>query len=622
MAGLDKSNYRKEQNSYYNINIYNDTNIPIAAQYSTALSMPLLHKPSECEIAVARAEIPLDGIPISQRNIGYEEWIVRFQNVNEDTFRTGFVGQFNPTILYDNKFNLALTNQPLQNVIIYDSAQTPGTSSSMNQSPSVNTIITNVTTQSSDIPNICFGLTYIVHNDLSLITRYLYNNDTAFDTVDISTIVGFSARIHGICVSSNNDIVYAVCKNIQTNEYFVVDVYNNPLVPCYLENYSNSFQIHGFECNDGFIYVSFVIIGGTLTTNITVLSPNPLGINETFDIGVQPRLVYVYTDNTTPDKFYTNASNLLGFTRNTMQEFTTDKTFLSPANHNFIGFLGSDQLDNILIDLLNTTTNHHSIYAYNKTTSDIVYYIITGEPNRLLRASKFIPSPSLIPGPSTTPYYEIYNYQTYLDQINLCIQTVFNSIKNTTGWPSQICPYISYSGSKFSLIIDKAFVSGGNAIISFNDRLWQRFMLNSSTNLTDDSFEDLQVLDLIPNQTISDLLQITQPFSTSYRWFDITRVIIGSSKLSIAGDCELSDTSLLSITDFSVDTSSDTVLLQIYNPIVIRFYQMFGTTPLTMLDVNFSYSTRDGRIYPIYITPGSACSVKLLFKRSPVQLSF
>ena len=68
--------------------------------------------------------------------------------------------------------------------------------------------------------------------------------------------------------------------------------------------------------------------------------------------------------------------------------------------------------------------------------------------------------------------------------------------------------------------------------------------------------------------------------------------------------------------------ATDTVLLQIYNPIVIRFYQMFGTTPLTMLDVNFSYSTRDSKIYPIYITPGSACSVKLLFKRTPVQLSF
>ena len=124
MAGLDKSNYRKEQNSYYNINIYNDTNIPIAAQYSTSLSMPLLHKPAECEIAVARTEIPLDGIPISQRNIGYQEWAVRFTNVNQNTYQSGFIGQFNPTILYDNQFNLALTNQPLQDVILTYSAQT------------------------------------------------------------------------------------------------------------------------------------------------------------------------------------------------------------------------------------------------------------------------------------------------------------------------------------------------------------------------------------------------------------------------------------------------------------------------------------------------------------------
>ena len=424
-------------------------------------------------------------------------------------------------------------------------------------------------------------------------------------------------------MSSDNDVAFAICINTVNTTYFVIDVYNNPLTPIYLPNYSGHVLfMNSFSCNDTYITATYTELFGINTRWITLFDSTPLQINTSFDFGPETVNILTFLDNTTQDKFYINLSDLSGFARNNLPTFTQDIQFLCPANHTFSRFLGSDQLDNILVDLLNTNTNFHSIYAYNKTTAAIVYNITTQETDILLGASTFITAVSPLPGTSTTPFYEIWNYQEYLQQINLGIQTVFNTIKTSTGWPSQVCPYISYSGSKFSLNIDKAFISGGNAIISFNDRLWQRFMLNSSTNVLDDSFEDLQILDLIPNQTATDLLQIIQPFSTSYRWFDITRVIIGSSKLSIAGDMELSDTSLLSITDFSVDTSSDTVLLQIYNPIVIRFYQMFGTTPLTMINVHFSYATRDGNIYPIYITPGSSCSTKLLFKRTLLQLSF
>ena len=73
------------------------------------------------------ASVPLDGILISQRNIGYQEWAVQFTNVSKDIVESGFVGQINPAILYYNEFNLALTNQALQDVLLTD-AQQSGTS--------------------------------------------------------------------------------------------------------------------------------------------------------------------------------------------------------------------------------------------------------------------------------------------------------------------------------------------------------------------------------------------------------------------------------------------------------------------------------------------------------------
>ena len=132
MSSLDKNNYRKEQNSYYNINIYNNTTDPILCKYSTSLIAPLLHKPSDFEVCVARASVQLNGIPLSQDNIGFEDWAVQFTNISQNIVQTQYVGQFNPGILYDEQFNLALTNQPLQYEILTTSNQASGSSSSIN----------------------------------------------------------------------------------------------------------------------------------------------------------------------------------------------------------------------------------------------------------------------------------------------------------------------------------------------------------------------------------------------------------------------------------------------------------------------------------------------------------
>ena len=226
--------------------------------------------------------------------------------------------------------------------------------------------------------------------------------------------------------------------------------------------------------------------------------------------------------------------------------------------------------------------------------------------------------------PSLTPNYQIWNYQTYLDQINIAIETAFNGISASTGWPSQEVPYLSYSDSKFSLNCGVGLASPV-CIMSFNTRLWQRFMFNSHTNTTNSNYEDLQILNLIPNilpsTPPSAFLMITQPHNSNYRWFDITRIIVRSTKMSVAGDVELNNTSLLNITDFAVDTSAPDVLLQIYEPTVLRYYQLYQTSPLNAVDVQLSYSTRSGDIYPIYLTAGSSGSIKLLFRRSNFQLA-
>ena len=98
MAAIDRTNYKRIQRSYYNVNIYNDTNDVIECKYSANMIVPLLDKPNQYEVSVVRASVPLDGIPISQVNIGFESWQVQFTNTQTNQTSNAYVSQFNPTL--------------------------------------------------------------------------------------------------------------------------------------------------------------------------------------------------------------------------------------------------------------------------------------------------------------------------------------------------------------------------------------------------------------------------------------------------------------------------------------------------------------------------------------------
>ncbi len=124
MAAIDRTNYKRIQRSYYNVDIYNDTNDVIECKYSANMIVPLLDKPNQYEVSVVRASVPLDGIPISQANIGFESWQVQFTNTqtNPVTTSNAYVQQFNPQIVVNN-YNttiIGFNNRNLDTMTILD----------------------------------------------------------------------------------------------------------------------------------------------------------------------------------------------------------------------------------------------------------------------------------------------------------------------------------------------------------------------------------------------------------------------------------------------------------------------------------------------------------------------
>ena len=121
----------------------------------------------------------------------------------------------------------------------------------------------------------------------------------------------------------------------------------------------------------------------------------------------------------------------------------------------------------------------------------------------------------------------------------------------------------------------------------------------------------------IGSRTITISKSITpQPNSTLYRFADLTRILIGTSRISVKGDNQSSNELLVNFSDFVVDTENGIPNLIIYQPTILRWYQLYQTSPLNNLDVFVSYANRAGKVFPINISPYNSIGIKLQFRNS------
>lgn len=119
---------------------------------------------------------------------------------------------------------------------------------------------------------------------------------------------------------------------------------------------------------------------------------------------------------------------------------------------------------------------------------------------------------------------------------------------------------------------------------------------------------------------------MTQEDSTIYAFYDLVRIIVGTTRIPVSGDGEgrtfsntgtASNSAVNMITDIVPDTSTLTPgSVIIYIPAgILRWYNLYAQQPFNKIDLTLQYETKDGSIYPIEIANGEFFSVKLEFKR-------
>ncbi len=225
MAAIDRTNYKRIQRSYYNVNIYNDTNDVIECKYSANMIVPLLDKPNQYEVSVVRASVPLDGIPISQANIGFESWQVQFTNTTTGDKSNAYVQQFNPNIesYTDNVAITGINGQYLGNLIISSTEPSGLTDYSLAGSLSLPLIYQGLI-YGGTVSNITYTHHYLAYlSSPTIVDCYNYGSTSPSVSYDVTVITGLpQISVRGMCSCQLNDDIYVLLYDIPSGSWSIM----------------------------------------------------------------------------------------------------------------------------------------------------------------------------------------------------------------------------------------------------------------------------------------------------------------------------------------------------------------------------------------------------------------
>ena len=633
---MSVSNAKKQSNSiYYNIDIYNDnsTNGDISSKYSTAFNSPLLMDTSNYEVACVRARIPLDSVSISRKNIPFQQWSVELgipvlgQPAHTYTYYSEYVPQFNALPLNENRFTLGINTNNLYTTSLPENEPTTNPTLTLAlKSPVLPVPVAFQLGGIVGVSNTVCGLSYTaVCIDDYNISRYVTATGAFVDTQNMRVFFELPlANVLGICMAPNSNRVYAIIYD-GTNNHYLCDVFNNVVVIEHIDETGLQLGLLSISCSTN--YLSF----GYLNTNnnnnlVQIWSLNQ--VNNPVNITTQskPGPIATYLDS--GSAFFIGLIDTGTFYRRNPVTDELIQTYTLPETLNLDRFLGTDAYGNLLVGIQQVASGNYSILAYGKQSALLKYSIAMGGNQTLVTSNMIlVATGAFVNNPAP---YAVQTINEYINQINLAFVAIMAKIPAPLPSSPQITPYLEFDSATrlVSIICDSGCWSGTNpaginppCVINFNQLLWSFFKFNSIAALytalpsIGGQVRTLQINKAIPPSALSISMQ---PSSTIYRFADITRIIIGTSKMSVYGDNQNNDKLLVNLSDFTIDTENGIPSLIIFNPVILRFYKLYQQTPLQQLDVFVSYADRAGDVFPIMITPYNSIGLKLEFHRIPL----
>lgn len=637
------------QREYYNATYFNNSGANQIARYDTTLLKPFFPNPDQWKLAINRMRVPLSGIPLTRNNIPFQQWQVGldYRPVASGT------GGFN-TVEYVEQYNQSTSNQ----YITYSINNSLGietyllTASSATLLETVPLIQPGSTTNQLSVfvqPVLSPDCTKMICLDATNKRQVNVNNTKDGTLITSIDTTGSADYITAIAFDNNNNIYIAKSQLIipdgqqqavlsynysssPTPNYTASITYNFTVQPDTIT--SLSFDSAASPASNYIFLIS--IFEATYSVNaIQIGSPTIVGtaISSGQEVIVSPKLMvnddnfYILYYNDTIGNYTImkkdNANNILAQWTNFSQTIVPSllgftQTNKLVVNANYYDFTG--------VQIMNTPSNAPSSTYFNPA-SGVLNVQVSSIPN-------IIPVPG---GP-----YDLFTYQDFLNQINAVFQTCFNTMraeKGATFLPTEP-PSIVYNAQTrlFNLIVEGAYLTlnedGSNQYTVFmNVELWSKFFFPSNT--FESSYKSIILQNYGINAiqgngsaTTPQFIYVQQEDSTIYAFYDLVRIIVGTTRIPVSGDGEgktfsntgsVSNNAINMITDIVPDTTTLTPgSVLIYVPAgILRWYNLYAQQPFDKIDLTLQYETKDGNVYPIEITNGEFFSVKLEFKKGP-----
>jgi hypothetical protein len=637
------------QREYYNATYFNNSGINQIARYDTTLLKPFFPNPDQWKLAINRMRVPLSGIPLTRNNIPFQQWQVGldYRPVASGT------GGFN-TVEYVKQYNQSTTNQ----YTTYSINNSLGvetyllTSSSSTLLGTVPLIQPGSTTNQNGLfvqPVLSPDCTKMICLDASNKRQVNVNNTQDGTLITSIDTTGLADYITAIAFDNNNNIYIAKSQlNIPGGQLQAVLSYNYSSSPT--PNYTASMTYDFTTQPDIITSLSFdsaaspasnyIFLMSTLGTTYSVNavqigSPTIVGtaISDGEAVIISPKVMvnsnkfYILYYNDTIGNYTIiekdNANNILAQWTNFSQTIVPSllgftQTNKLVINANYYDFTG--------VQIMNTPSDSPSSTYFNPTSGVLNVQVSS--------------IPTIIPVPGGP--YDLFTYQDFLNQINAAFQTCFNTMKAEKGatfLPTEP-PSIVYNAQTrlFNLIVEGAYLTlnedGSNQYTIFmNVELWSKFFFPSNT------FESSYKSIILQNYGINavqgngsaslpQFIYVQQEDSTIYAFYDLVRIIVGTTRIPVSGDGEgktfsntgsVSNNAINMITDIVPDTTTLTPgSVLIYVPAgILRWYNLYAQQPFDKVDLTLQYETKDGNVYPIEISNGEFFSVKLEFKKGP-----
>jgi hypothetical protein len=614
------------QREYFNATYFNNSGQNQIARYDTTLLKPFFNDPDKWKLAINRMRVPLSGIPLTKNNIPFETWQVGLGYTSSsanipDDFQS-YVPQINEKILtHPQYFNIVCTDNASlvtkERTKYNDISQWFGNSTYPFEAQIFSTA------PQYDLKSGTNGATYF----LNIITNYIAILDST--TWTLITQITTTDPIQNFCVNSSTGDLYL--QTLSTANEYTFRKYtrtnNTTWTASNTWQYSDPTQFFGsIAICDGYLLGadagSSVLVAFNLTTFTIQFQTTLNNLAQIYCYGTSNiYAVFNYVNNTLIYNIVGNSVVQVGNipTNNGQQ----------PLGLDFYGNIVFKFLASFPIVTFSAYNSSGALqYSFQKTMT--TYPIMT------------FPTMQTTTEPIEAGPTDIFTYQAYLNQINAGFLKAFNKAKTDLGatfLPTQP-PEIIYNAQTklFSIVVEGQYLTknadGSNQyIIYMNTALWNQFYFPSvsySNGYRSILLQNYGLNSVVGNgsATLPQFIYVQQEDSTIYAFYDLVRIIVGTTRIPVSGDGEgktfsnngtVSNSAINMITDIVPDTTTLTPgSVIIYIPAgILRWYNLYAQQPFDKIDLILSYETKDGNIYPIEVINGEFFSVKLEFKKGP-----